>query len=46
MDWTIFLAIVCGIACGSSAGWLIAGVFIRRRNQRRQIERRLANWAG
>lgn len=46
MDWTIFLAIVCGAVTGWPAGWFLAGLFIRRRNQRRAIERRLANWAG
>jgi len=46
MPWPIFVAIVLGAIVGCPAGWVLAGWIIRRRDQRRAIERRLADWAG
>jgi len=43
MDWLPMLAFV---ALGFVLGWGVAAHIFDRRNQRRAIERRLANWAG
>jgi len=43
MDWLPILAFVCA---GFAAGFGVAAHIYDARDQRRAIERRLANWAG